>query len=76
MRFTTLIDVDSLAALAGPRVLLDCRFDLNDPGAGRQAYAAGHIPGARYADLNLDLSSPVTLGDGRHPLPAPLPPRR
>ena len=71
MSFTTLIDVDSLAALTGPAVLLDCRFDLSEPQAGRRAYTAGHIPGARYADLNLDLSSPVTLGDGRHPLPAP-----
>jgi len=44
---------------------------LSDPEAGRRAYAAGHIPGARYADLNLDLSSPVTSDSGRHPLPAP-----
>jgi len=71
MPFTTLIDVDSLAALAGPAVLLDCRFDLSLPDAGRRAYAAGHIPGARYADLNLDLSSPVTSASGRHPLPRP-----
>jgi thiosulfate/3-mercaptopyruvate sulfurtransferase len=71
MPFTTLIDVDSLAALKVPAVLLDCRSDLSEPGAGRRAYAAGHIPGARYADLNLDLSSPVTLGGGRHPLPSP-----
>jgi thiosulfate/3-mercaptopyruvate sulfurtransferase len=71
MPFTTLIDVDSLAALKVPAVLLDCRFDLSEPRAGRRAFMAGHIPGARYADLNLDLSSPVTLGDGRHPLPRP-----
>ena len=71
MPFTTLIDVDSLIALEGPVALLDCRFDLSDPGAGRQAYAAGHIPGARYADLNQDLSSPVTPASGRHPLPEP-----
>jgi thiosulfate/3-mercaptopyruvate sulfurtransferase len=69
--FTTLIDVDSLVALAGSAVLLDCRFDLGEPHAGRRAYAAGHIPGARYADLNHDLSSPVTPTSGRHPLPAP-----
>jgi thiosulfate/3-mercaptopyruvate sulfurtransferase len=69
--FTTLIDVESLVALAGPAVLLDCRFDLSEPHAGRQAYAEGHIPGARYADLNHDLSSPVTPTSGRHPLPAP-----
>jgi thiosulfate/3-mercaptopyruvate sulfurtransferase len=71
MPFTTLIDVDSLAALKAPAVLLDCRFDLSEPRAGRQAYAAGHIPGARFADLNLDLSSPVTSASGRHPLPRP-----
>jgi thiosulfate/3-mercaptopyruvate sulfurtransferase len=71
MPFTTLIDVDSLAALAAPAVLLDCRFDLSESRAGRQAYAAGHIPGARFADLNLDLSSPVTSASGRHPLPRP-----
>ena len=71
MPFNTLIDVETLAARAGPAVLLDCRFDLNDPGAGRRAYAAGHIPGARYADLNQDLSSPVTPASGRHPLPEP-----
>ena len=71
MPFNTLIDVEALAALAGAAVLLDCRFDLNDPGAGRRAYAAGHIPGARYADLNQDLSSPVTPASGRHPLPEP-----
>ena len=69
--FTTLIDVDSLRALAGPAVILDCRFDLNVPGAGRRAYQEAHIPGARYADLNHDLSSPVTSTSGRHPLPAP-----
>jgi len=71
MPFTTLIDVDSLAALKSPAVILDCRFDLSDPDAGRRAYAAGHIPGARYADLNQDLSSPVTPASGRHPLPEP-----
>jgi thiosulfate/3-mercaptopyruvate sulfurtransferase len=71
MPFTTLIDVDSLAALKVPAVLLDCRFDLSEPRAGRRAYAAGHIPGARFADLNLDLSSPVTSTSGRHPLPRP-----
>ncbi|HLZ99832.1 MAG TPA: sulfurtransferase [Steroidobacteraceae bacterium] len=71
MPFTTLIDAASLAALPGPAVLLDCRFDLSDPRAGRRAYAAGHIPGARYADLNLDLSSPPTSASGRHPLPSP-----
>ncbi|MDN3639363.1 sulfurtransferase [Simiduia curdlanivorans] len=50
-------------------VIFDCRFALNDPEAGRLAYLAGHIPGAHYLDLNLDLSSAVAEHGGRHPLP-------
>jgi thiosulfate/3-mercaptopyruvate sulfurtransferase len=42
-----------------------------NPGAGRQAYLKAHIPDARYADLNQDLSAPIGPGTGRHPLPAP-----
>ncbi len=73
MTFQTLIDVDSLRGLLGrPKVVvLDCRFDLMKPDAGRLAYLSGPIPGARYADLNRDLSAPVTALSGRHPLPAP-----
>jgi thiosulfate/3-mercaptopyruvate sulfurtransferase len=71
MTFTTLIDVASLRELRGPRVVLDCRFDLKEPAAGRQAYLAAHIPGARYADLEENLAAPVTAVSGRHPLPAP-----
>lgn len=51
-------------------VLLDCRFSLDDPAYGQRSYNSGHIPGARFADLNLDLSAPVIPGvTGRHPLP-------
>jgi thiosulfate/3-mercaptopyruvate sulfurtransferase len=78
MPFTDLIAVESLAAALqdgsaarGRLVMLDCRFDLGNPGAGHQAYVEAHIPGARYADLNRDLSSPVTACSGRHPLPSP-----
>ncbi len=53
----------------GRFVAVDCRFELTDPARGRQAYLAGHIPGARYAHLDDDLSSPVTDTSGRHPLP-------
>lgn len=49
--------------------VFDCRFDLADPGAGRKAWLAGHIPGARYAHLDNDLSSPIEAHTGRHPLP-------
>ncbi|HWY94711.1 MAG TPA: sulfurtransferase [Steroidobacteraceae bacterium] len=72
MAFSTLIDAATLRGLAGKpdTVVIDCRFDLNDPEAGRRAYLAGHIPGARYADLNRDLSAPLSASSGRHPLPA------
>ncbi len=71
--FTTLVDTDTLARhLADPRwVVVDCRFTLTDTGAGRRAWTAGHIPGARYAHLDEDLSSPITPRTGRHPLPDP-----
>ena len=52
-------------------VIVDCRFDLMNPGKGRAAYIEFHIPGAVYAHLDEDLSSPVTPDSGRHPLPDP-----
>jgi thiosulfate/3-mercaptopyruvate sulfurtransferase len=72
MAFTTLIDAPALRELTGKLgvVVLDCRADLIDPEAARRAYLAGHIPGARYADLNRDLAGPVSAHSGRHPLPA------
>ena len=67
----TVVSTDFLASqLDHPSwVVIDCRFTLTDTEAGRRAYAAGHIPGARYAHLDEDLSSPVTPSSGRHPLP-------
>lgn len=52
-------------------VVVDCRFDLADTGAGYKAYLESHIPGAGYAHLDDDLSGPVTACSGRHPLPGP-----
>jgi thiosulfate/3-mercaptopyruvate sulfurtransferase len=49
--------------------IVDCRFALQDPSAGRRAYANGHIPGAVFVDLNEDLSGPLGPRGGRHPLP-------
>ncbi|MCC5861330.1 MAG: sulfurtransferase [Gammaproteobacteria bacterium] len=69
---TTLIDANTLAARLDDAALrvIDCSFQLTDPGAGRAAYLRGHIPGAVYADLERDLSGPVSEHTGRHPLPS------
>jgi thiosulfate/3-mercaptopyruvate sulfurtransferase len=73
MEYTTLIEPSELAPhLADPGwVVVDCRFDLGDPAAGSGQYAEAHIPGARYAHLDADMSGPVTARTGRHPLPDP-----
>ncbi|MFC4864927.1 sulfurtransferase [Pseudomonas sp. MAHUQ-62] len=53
-------------------IILDCRFSLDDPAYGQRSYNESHIPKARFADLERDLSSPVIRGvTGRHPLPDP-----
>ena len=52
-------------------VVFDCRHDLAKPGAGEQAYAISHLPGARFAHLDRNLSGPMTGRNGRHPLPDP-----
>jgi thiosulfate/3-mercaptopyruvate sulfurtransferase len=72
MAFTTLIDASNLREITDKLdvAVLDCRADLIDPEAARRKYLAGHIPGARYADLNRDLAGPVSAHTGRHPLPA------
>ncbi len=68
---STVVSTESLASqLDNPNwVVIDCRFTLTDTEAGRKAYEASHIPGARYAHLDNDLSSPITPTSGRHPLP-------
>lgn len=73
MAYTTLVSTDLLAQhLSDPNwVVVDCRFTLTDTEAGRRAYAAGHLPGARYAHLDEDLSAPKNGRNGRHPLPDP-----
>ena len=66
-----LVDVRALARELGRAdwIVVDCRFTLTAPAAGRAAYDAGHIPGARYAHLDDDLSRPPRANEGRHPLP-------
>ena len=72
MSHATLISVAELQSLQAdgvPCVVLDCGFDLADPGAGERAHAAGHIPGAHYAHLDRDMAGAKTGLNGRHPLP-------
>jgi thiosulfate/3-mercaptopyruvate sulfurtransferase len=49
--------------------VVDVRWVLGSPGAGRTAYDTGHIPGAIFLDLDTDLAADD--GAGRHPLPTP-----
>lgn len=82
--WTTLVDAADLAeALAQPELrvvdaratastairVMDARYSLADKLSGAAGYAAGHIPGAVYADLERDLSDMRKQGHGRHPLP-------
>jgi thiosulfate/3-mercaptopyruvate sulfurtransferase len=74
MAFTTLISTSELKDhLEDPGwVILDARFTLDDEQWGKTAYAAGHIPGARQADLADDLAGPIIAGvTGRRPFPDP-----
>jgi thiosulfate/3-mercaptopyruvate sulfurtransferase len=49
--------------------IVDVRWYLGKPGAGRAAYDEGHLPGAIFIDLDRDLVA--ATGPGRHPLPSP-----
>lgn len=67
----TLVQPEALQAMSpADVVVVDCRFSLADPQAGEAAYRQAHLPGARYAHLDRDLSGPHRPGDGRHPWPA------
>jgi thiosulfate/3-mercaptopyruvate sulfurtransferase len=73
MTFTTTISLKELTEHINDQewVIVDCRFKLANPDEGRQDYEKAHIPGAVYAHLDEDLSSPIIKGvTGRHPLPS------
>jgi len=73
MPYQTLISADQLATeltADTPPLVFDCSFELTDADAGRRAYEAGHVPGARYLHLDEVLSAAKTGLNGRHPLPA------
>lgn len=73
--FKTLISASQLAAhIDDPKwVVVDCRHDLMNLAAGRDGYAAGHLPNAVFADIETVLSGdkrgPDGVFRGRHPLP-------
>jgi len=66
-----LISVAELAAASPAPTLLDVRWTLTARYAGLDAYLAGHLPGARFVDLDTELAAPPGPGTGRHPLPEP-----
>ena len=68
--FGPLVEAGWLEANTGSVVIADVRWYL-DGRSGREAYDRGHIPGARFVDLDADLSGPPTRAGGRHPLPSP-----
>jgi thiosulfate/3-mercaptopyruvate sulfurtransferase len=73
--YTTLISADDLSRHIEDRdwVIVDCRHDLVNLAFGREAYAAGHLPHAVFADMETELSGAKRGEDGvfrgRHPLP-------
>jgi thiosulfate/3-mercaptopyruvate sulfurtransferase len=70
-----LISADSLLAATDKPVLIDVTWNLSAPAGapkaapGRDAYDAGHVPGAHFVDLDTELAAPPGDG-GRHPLPS------
>jgi thiosulfate/3-mercaptopyruvate sulfurtransferase len=59
-----------LGRLDDPRLrLADVRWWLSDPDRGHRDYAAAHLPGAVFVDVDTDLVGEA--GPGRHPLPSP-----
>jgi thiosulfate/3-mercaptopyruvate sulfurtransferase len=61
-------ELSDLIARGAPVRVLDVRWRLDRPD-GRADFAAGHIPGAVYVDLDTELAAHARPEDGRHPLP-------
>jgi thiosulfate/3-mercaptopyruvate sulfurtransferase len=65
-----LVDADWLREHLDEVRVVDVRWYL-DGRSGHDAYVAGHIPGAVWADIDNDLAAPAAPVAGRHPLPEP-----
>lgn len=50
-------------------VVLDVRHVMPADHSDREAYRAGHLPGAVFVDVDADLAGPSTGRNGRRPLP-------
>jgi thiosulfate/3-mercaptopyruvate sulfurtransferase len=66
---TLVVTLTDLDTLGGNVRVVDARWKLGVPEAGRAMYEQGHIPGAVYVDMDQDLADPPG-SDGRHPLPS------
>jgi thiosulfate/3-mercaptopyruvate sulfurtransferase len=65
------VDIEWTRAHLGEVVLADCRWYV-DERSGRDAYVAGHIPGAVFVDLDTALTARLDPAvAGRHPLAEP-----
>lgn len=71
MSVLPLISVNELHNILGrdKLIVLDVRSKLTDDNYGKVAYEAGHIPGARRADMHDDVTGCCSGTNGRHPLP-------
>ena len=66
--YSTIISAADLELHFDSVCVIDCRADLVNDRYGVEAFKRGRIPGAKFVDLNRDLSGePGTRG--RHPLP-------
>ena len=69
-----LVSTAELAARLGDPgvVIVDVRHDLVQPERwGEDRYRESHVPGARFAHVDRDLSGRKSGRNGRHPLPSP-----
>lgn len=65
------VDISWVEAHRGEVVFADCRWYL-DGRVGRDAYGAGHVPGAVFVDLDTALTRHADPAvEGRHPLAEP-----
>ncbi len=65
---TPLISTTELRDRLAEVTLLDVRYRMGGGPSGPGEYAAGHLPGAVYVDMDTELAAAPGIG-GRHPLP-------